>query len=228
MDGLVYSALLLCVVFPYCHAQLLPDNLFRFLGHADEYRPQNEKANPFAIPTPPPHDKKALTARYVLHVSDWGSVATISTQRGIAGLPYANVFSISDGILGNFSGGVPFFYMTPMDVSAKDIADNPSVTLVVSEAQSDLCRKSSLDPESPVCARVMLTGHIEKLTEGDEIARARHLLFARHPAMASWPKTHRWFFSKLNIKRIQLLDFYGGITDVPLKEYFHAQLYPPA
>ena len=37
------------------------------------------------------------------------------------------------------------------------------VTLVVSEAQSDLCRKSGLDPESPVCARVMLTGHIEKV-----------------------------------------------------------------
>merc|ERR1739838_896327 len=171
-----------------------------------EYRPKIEKANSFAIPTPPPHERKALTARYVLHVSDWGSVATISTQHGIAGVPY--------------------FYMTPMDVSAKDIADNPSVTLVVSEAQSDLCRKSGLDPESPVCARVMLTGHIEKLRDGDEIVRARHLLFARHPAMASWPKGHRWFFSKLNIKRIQLLDFYGGITNVPLKDYFDAELYP--
>jgi len=226
MDGFVYSVLLLGVIFPRCHAQLLPDNLFRFLGPDYEFRPKIEKANSFAIPTPPPHERKALTARYVLHVSDWGSVATISTQHGIAGLPYANVFSISDGIVGNFSGGVPYFYMTPMDVSAKDIADNPSVTLVVSEAQSDLCRKSGLDPESPVCARVMLTGHIEKLRDGDEIVRARHLLFARHPAMASWPKAHRWFFSKLNIKRIQLLDFYGGITNVPLKDYFDAELYP--
>ena len=42
------------------------------------------------------------------------------------GIPYANVFSISDGILGNFSDGVVYFYMTPMDVSAQDIAQNPA------------------------------------------------------------------------------------------------------
>ena len=65
-----------------------------------------------------------------------------------------------------------------------------------------------------------------QVTESTEISRARHCLFSRHPAMASWPKKHRWFFAKLNIKQIQLLDFYGGISNVPLQEYYSAKLYP--
>jgi len=214
--------LVLGFVFSVAVAQLLPDNLFRFLNDA---RLTSDHRRVKEIPTPPPHQQKALTARYVVHVSNWGSLATISAQSGIEGVPYANVFSISDGILGNFSHGVVYFYMTPMDVSAQDIARNPAATLVVTEAQSDLCRRAGLDPESPVCARVMLTGLIEKVTESTEISRARHCLFSRHPAMASWPKKHRWFFAKLNIKQIQLLDFYGGISNVPLQEYYSAKLY---
>jgi len=197
--------------------QLLPGNLFRFL--------HNDRQLDGGVPTPPPHDQKALTARYVIHVSNWGSLATISTQSGIRGLPYANVFSIADGILGNFSTGTPFFYATPMDVSAHDIAQNPAVTLVCTEAQSELCKTEQLDPESPVCARVMLTGFMEKLTDDKDISLARRVLFTRHPSMASWPPKHRWFFAKLVIKQIQLLDFYGGISNVPLDEYFNAKLY---
>lgn len=202
--------------------QLLPDNMFRFLNHANLGESRHKL---HGVPTPPPHDQKALTARYVVHVSNWGVVATISVQSEISGLPYANVFSFADGVLGNSSYGTPFFFMTPMDVSAQDIAQNPAVTLVASEAQSDICDKKQLDPESPVCARVMLTGIMERITNEEDVSFARHILFTRHPAMSSWPKSHQWFFAKLIIKQIQLLDFYGGITNVPLEDYFAAKLY---
>lgn len=224
MAGWFFVTCILYVV-PLGLSQLLLDNMFRFPrpGFENQFR---SKKPVQVIPTPPHHDQKALTARYVVHVSDWGSLATVSSQDGIEGLPYANVFSFADGIIGNVSCGVPYFFMTPMDVSAQDLAENPAATLVVSEAQSDLCKKSHLDPESPVCARVMLTGHIEKLSAGEEMLRARHYLFTSHPSMAAWPSTHKWFFSKLNIKQIQLLDYYGGITNVPLMDYYDSKLYP--
>jgi len=213
---LVVVTLLLFISCGY--AQLLPQNVFRFLDVLDSNKPHG-------VPTMPPYTKKALTARYVVHTSDWGSLATISVQKKIAGMPYANVFSIADGIIGNVSLGIPYFFMTGMDVSTKDLEVNAAATLVVSEAQSDTCKKQDLDPENPVCARAMLTGIIEKVVDPSEIARAKQFLYTRHPEMADWPSSHGWFFSKLNIKQIQLLDFYGGIYEVPLSDYFSADLY---
>jgi len=221
MLRLLLFSFIVFLITPLQPCQLLMDNMFRFLRLGNNA----VKINVNETPTPPPHEQTALTARYVVHVSDWGSLASISSQKGIYGLPYANVFSTSDGIIGNVSRGIPYFFMTPMDVSAQDLAHNPAATLVVSEAQSEICKNSHLDPESPVCARVMLTGHIEKLNAGEELQRARHFLFTRHPSMATWPSTHKWFFSKLNIKQIQLLDFYGGIANIPLNDYFDAKLY---
>lgn len=39
-----------------------------------------EVKTPPSIPTPPPHEETARTARYMAHYSDWGYLATISTQ----------------------------------------------------------------------------------------------------------------------------------------------------
>ena len=40
--------------------------------------------------------------------------------------------------------------------------------------------------------------------------------------MPDWPEGHNWFFAKLNITNILLLDFFGGAITVPVKEYFRA------
>lgn len=208
------------------NAQLLPGNMFRFSEFpSSDGTPQGTPQE--ATPTRPPYEQKALTARFVVHTSDWGSLATISVQNSIKGLPYANVFSISDGVSGNFSTGVPYFFMTPLDVSAQDLEQDPSATLVVSEAQGKICTETGFDPESPVCARVMLTGFIKKVVGAREMALAREVLFSRHPIMATWEKmpTHKWFFAKLKIKQIQMLDFYGGISHVTPEDYYKANLY---
>ena len=37
---------------------------------------------------------------------------------------------------------------------------NNSISLTVSQAQSDYCEKERLDPEEPTCARVIVTGQV--------------------------------------------------------------------
>jgi len=181
--------------------------------------------NSSKMPKPPPFWEKAKMARYVLHISDWGSIATISSQPQIRGLPYANVLSTADGIMGSNSTGTPYFFMSSWDVSSHDLEKFPAATFVVTMAQSDICRKSGLDPESPVCARVMLTGNLVKLNETEEIAEVKNYLFTRHPAMKGWPADHGWFFAKLDLKFIQMLDFYGGISTIKVEEYYKVKVY---
>lgn len=177
------------------------------------------------FPPKPPFWEKAKTARFVTHISDWGSLATIASHDPIKGYPFAKVFSISDGIPGKSSTGTPYLYMTHMDVAAQDVAADPRVTLSLSEAQSDICREEEEDPQSPICAKVMITGQIVEITDEKEVALARSLLFSRHPAMASWPAGHGWFFARLEPKQVQLLDFYGGITTLTPEDYNKADLY---
>ena len=54
-----------------------PNGRFPRPGFENQFR---SKKPVQVIPTPPHHDQKALTARYVVHVSDWGSLATVSSQ----------------------------------------------------------------------------------------------------------------------------------------------------
>jgi len=48
------------------------------------YRMEEVKAKaPSSVPTPPPHEDTARVARYMAHYSDWGHLATISTQEQV-------------------------------------------------------------------------------------------------------------------------------------------------
>lgn len=68
----------------------------------------------------PPPSQAVLMARYVVHNTGWISLATISTQSKIVGYPFVSLKSFSDGPDNN-STGVPYLYMTDMDVSGKDV-----------------------------------------------------------------------------------------------------------
>lgn len=71
----------------------------------------------------PPHDQVARVARFVAHQCDWASMATISTHKPVAGQPFSNVFSVSDGPGGSGSG-VPYMYLTRMEISVQDLQVN--------------------------------------------------------------------------------------------------------
>ncbi|PWA31544.1 hypothetical protein CCH79_00002598 [Gambusia affinis] len=155
--------------------------------------------------SPPPHQETAKTARYIAHYSDWGHLATISTQDKIRGIPFGNIFSVSDGPMDN-STGVIYFYVTPMDNTVTDLKSNPQMVY---------------DPEDPRCARLTLTGKMVEVAP-EELAFAKEAMFSRHPAMAKWPVGHKWFFMKMDLIQVWLQDWIGGVSVIPLADYFKA------
>ena len=94
---------------------------------------------------PPPYQKTARMARYVLHnagksdiisesfwtrdqlpltsvsLKEWASVATISSRPEIESYPFSNVFSVSDGATTDTSSGVPYFYLSVLEMSVHDL-----------------------------------------------------------------------------------------------------------
>ncbi|XP_026074635.1 protein CREG2-like [Carassius auratus] len=171
-------------------------------------------------PPPPPHEQAARAARYLARYSDWGHLATVSTQEQIKGLPFGNIFSVSDGPADN-STGVPYFYVTPMDDTVTDLRSFPFASLTFSEAEGDFCRKHVYDPEDPRCARLTLTGKMVEVGP-EELDFAKEAMFSRHPVMKKWPPEHDWFFMKLVLQQVWLQHWVGGVSVVPLEEYFKA------
>jgi len=72
---------------------------------------------------PPPYTETARMARYIVHYSEWTSIATISIQEPIKGYPFANIFSMSDGSSVSNSSGVPYFYVPSLEMSVHDCID---------------------------------------------------------------------------------------------------------
>ena len=62
------------------------------------------------------------------------------------------------------------------------------------------------------------------ITQEEEVAVARAALFSRHPSMQLWPPHHGFFFCKLNITNILLLNYFGGAKTVLVEDYFAVQL----
>nr|XP_033797518.1 protein CREG1 isoform X4 [Geotrypetes seraphini] len=122
----------------------------------------------------PPRNETARVARFVAHLCDWGALATVSSHEPVRGRPFANVFSVSDGPLGRGSG-VPYFYLTNLEISVQDLQVNPNASLTMSLAQTLYCKKEGYDPQSPLCAHIILSGIIEKdnynLPTGDFLTR---------------------------------------------------------
>lgn len=168
----------------------------------------------------PPHDEVARVARFVAHQCDWASLATVSTHAPIAGQPFSNLFSISDGPPGT-SSGVPYMYLTHMEISVQDLQVSPVSSMSMSLAQTDYCRDSGFDPQSPLCAHIILSGQVLQVN-GSEADFARKALFSRHPEMMDWPQDHGWFFAKFNITQVLVLDYFGGVKTVSPDEYFKA------
>lgn len=173
---------------------------------------------------PPPHKEVALMARYIMHNCNWVSIATISTQDGIKGYPFVSLKSLSDGPKDN-STGIPFLYMTKMDVSGQDVEVNNKVTIMASLAELEYCEREDFDPQDPRCAKVIITGRLKKVNEStSEYQFGKEALFARHPAMKDWPLNHNFYVAQVEIEQICVLDFFGGIKHVTQEDYFSANV----
>ncbi|CAH1241805.1 CREG1 [Branchiostoma lanceolatum] len=173
---------------------------------------------------PPPFSDYAATARYVVHNNDWGSLASISTHPPFNGKPFTNVFSVSDGPVGNGTG-VLYFFVSPLDVTVQDLAVNPNASLSMSEVESGYCTSEKWDAEDPRCAKIVLSGKIVTVPQ-HETDFAKTALFSRHPIMAEWAKiqTHKFYFAKMEIENVFVLDFFGGGNIVSPEDYYNANV----
>ncbi|KAK5649497.1 hypothetical protein RI129_000526 [Pyrocoelia pectoralis] len=175
------------------------------------------------ITSDPPDPKlKALSARYIIHNTDWVSIATISTLPFAKSYPFANIKSMSDGPVSQGTG-VPYILMTGIDFSGKDLEVDRKCSLMASLAELPYCQKNDYDPEDPRCGRLILIGQFEKLDNTtSEYAFAKNALYSRHPAMRIWPKVHKFYIGKLVIENIIILNDFGGEVMVKVEDYFNA------
>ena len=171
---------------------------------------------------PPPFVEKAKRARYLLHYTNWSVIGTTSSLYKISGVPvpFTNVVAISDGPMDN-STGIPYFYVSLVDPSVKDIAKNDVVCISMSEMETSYCESKHFDPELPPCARLTLCGQFKHVS-GDEKTFALNAMFSRFPDMKDWPSSHDFFPAKLDLSLIWILDYFGGATLVSATDYFKA------
>ncbi|XP_078078073.1 protein CREG2 [Mustelus asterias] len=168
----------------------------------------------------PPESSQQDRARRLLHSSNWGFLATLSSLDKIKGMPFGNIFSISDGLLDNGTG-IPFLCVSPVDPTVVNLMNNPSAALTLPEAETDYCRQNLIELEDSRCARLTLTGQVVAVPT-DEIQFAKQAMFSRHPVMKKWPPDHNWFFMKMNIEQVWLQDWFGGVTVIPMEDYLKA------
>ncbi|XP_068643718.1 uncharacterized protein [Aristolochia californica] len=154
-------------------------------------------------------------ARWLAAENSWGMLSTISIE--MDGAPFANVVSYSDGAPGQ-GQGIPYFYLTTLDPTARDIEKDHRSSFAVSEFPVGTC--GTLDPEEPPCARLTLSGKLKMIpNDTSEADIAKNALFLKHPAMRGWPKDHNFQFYKLDIENIFLIDWYGGAKPITVEQY---------
>lgn len=168
------------------------------------------------INKPDPKDP-AASARWLVSQNSWGVLNTISSDLG--GAPFGNVVSFSDGLPGEGSG-IPYFYLTTLDPTAKNALQDQRSSFTISEYPLGTC--GNKDPENPSCAKITLTGKLKVIKENSKEAEiAKSALFAKHPEMRGWPKGHNFQFFKLDIEDIFLINWFGGPKPLTVDQYLH-------
>ncbi|KAJ0965479.1 hypothetical protein J5N97_026617 [Dioscorea zingiberensis] len=168
-------------------------------------------------PRKPAPSDAAATARWLVSQNSWGVLSTISID--LKGAPFGNVASFSDGLPGN-GLGIPYFYLTTLDPTARDALKDERSSFTISEFPIGSCGEA--DPENPTCAKLTLTGKL-KLVDGhsSEWEFAKLALFSKHAEMESWPEEHNFQIFKLDIENIFLVDWFGGAKHISPSQYLN-------
>ncbi|GLU02011.1 hypothetical protein SLE2022_192840 [Rubroshorea leprosula] len=167
------------------------------------------------VSKPDPDDASGY-ARWLASQSSWGVLNTISSELG--GAPFGNVVSFSDG-LPDKGTGIPYFYLTALDPTARNAFEDQRSSLSISEYPIGTCKA---DPMNPTCAKITLTGKLVLLDGNSKEAEfARRALFSKHPEMKDWPKDHNFRFYKLEIEDIFLINYFGGPKPLTVDQYLH-------
>ncbi|KAL1191836.1 hypothetical protein V5N11_004869 [Cardamine amara subsp. amara] len=178
----------------------------------------SSSARILTISKPDRHDY-AASARWLVSQNIWGVLSTLSID--YEGTPFGNVVSFSDG-LPEKGNGIPYFYLTTLDPTARNALKDQRASLAISESPIGTCKR---DPMNPTCSKLTLTGKLLLLDErSEEVEVAKKALFTKHPEMMDWPKDHDFRFFKLEITNIFLINWYGGAKTITVDEYLQAKL----
>ncbi|KAG2605227.1 protein CREG1-like [Panicum virgatum] len=171
-------------------------------------------ARPIVADKPAPSEATA-TARWLAAQNTWGVLSTISSD--LNGAPFGNVVSYSDGLPGE-GHGIPYFYLTTLDPTARDALEDERTSFTLSEFPLGTCGK--IDPENPTCSKLTLTGKLKLVDlQSSEADLAKSALFTKHPEMKDWPKNHHFKIFKLEIENIFLIDWFGGPKPISPSQY---------
>lgn len=167
---------------------------------------------------------RASNARWIVHSLSYGVLSTTSVQYD--GVAFGNPQSFVDGTLDNSTGNI-YMYVSGLDASMIDITAKPQASFTLSEEMiNNDCSRQEVDPEDPMCMRVVLIGSVKNVTV-DEGTFAKDALLARHPGMKSWPDHHSFYVVALKPQYLWVLDGYGGVVKVTAAEFFAAQPIAP-
>jgi hypothetical protein len=187
------------------------------------FRQQN---SPDSNSNPPPKSNIPASARWLVSSSDHGVLSTLDENTNI---PFGNVISYSDGINSQTdrenSTGIPMFYLTTLDETARNLRKTNKASFTISEKwDREDGRCGALDAQEPPCARITLLGTVHVIVDIKEREFAKKSLFSKHPAMSRWPTSHVFEFWKFDIHSIFFLNDYGGAPELTVKDYLNVQL----
>lgn len=165
----------------------------------------------------PSKDDPAGVARWLVASSSWGVLATTSSARD--GAAWSNVVSVGDNCT-----GVPYFYLTELDETARDLIKDPRATLTLAEAALGPAACKGKDPEDPMCSKLSLHGQVVRAA--DQRAGLA-VLVDKHPAMQHWSKSHGFSVYQMQIADVFVLCAYGGARAVSPTDYFHSRVRAP-
>ncbi|KAL3629261.1 hypothetical protein CASFOL_026483 [Castilleja foliolosa] len=174
-----------------------------------------------SLPKPRPDDDSAF-ARWLVSQSSWGILRnenTISSEWG--GAPFGNVVSFSDG-LPDKGKGIPYFYLTTLDPTARDALKDHRSSLALSEYSLGTC--GNTNPQFPTCAKITLVGKLKLIEVTKEAESAWYVLSAKHPEMKSWPKSHSFQVYKLDIENIFMINGYDGPKLITVEQYLKTKM----
>lgn len=99
-------------------------------------------------------------------------------------------------------------------------------TLMMSLAETSICKDNDWDPEDPRCAHIVMTGTFHQVAKDSaEYPTAEDAVFERHPDFRHLPENHHFFVAKFNVLSISIQDTFGGPRVVSVKDYFNVADY---
>lgn len=163
-------------------------------------------------------------ARWLVAKSLWTTVSTVSAK--YEGNAFGNIRSVVDGVCFLQSSGLPVFYLPDPDPTTIDIKASEEIALSFTEAAlSELVVDGKPcggdDAESPVCAKISLSGRATPLAD-NQIEAAKQAFGAQHPR-ARWlagggAHTGGSYYT-IDLESIEFLRNFGGFTELSVKDY---------